>query len=87
MNYIDLDELTYKLDTNRPYDGIMIYSWSVGLIGNKKKAAIDILVKQLEDALLERQREKGFVHHNFFHLLDELKDRAEDPNWRMVWEN
>lgn len=88
MNSIDLNELVGQLDLYRSYDHNMIYSWSIGLIGGKKKAAIEIMVKQLEEALLEWHSESEFVHANFYHLLDELKDRAEDPAWRFkTWEN
>ena len=85
---IDIDTLTIQLDTNRPYDPKMIYNWSVGLVGDKSKDAIKILVRQLETALIKHRKEGNFTHSNFFYLLYELRDRAEDPTWRCrIWES
>ncbi len=73
---------------DRPYDPKMIYNWSIGLIGTKDSPAIRNLVSQLETALINEHKEGRTPHLNLFYLIDELRDRADEPSWRLgKWEN
>lgn len=87
MNSVDLKKLAIQLDVNRPYCPRMIYHWSLGLIGDKQRTAVELLSNQFDQALIDAHKRGELIHYNFFLLSQELRDRAEDPQWRMKWES
>ena len=66
-----------------PYNPITVYRWSLGWTKGKDKSAIRKLIDQIDKALIKEWRSGKTPHINWFYLIEELKDRADDPSWRI----